>query len=92
MTTDSDDDDDLGDDLGDEWTADDDRALVGMVLGKLRLSERDWAECARSLGKRDCRGVGRRWRDLVGCIELQQQQQQRRHRRPGPAVSNARPR
>lgn len=47
------------------WTAEDDRRLVEIVLEKLKLSKRDWDECARRIGK-DYDSVGRRWRVLVG--------------------------
>lgn len=48
-----------------EWTAEDDQKLVEIVLEKLKLSKRDWEECARRIGK-DNDSVGRRWRALVG--------------------------
>lgn len=48
-----------------DWTADDDERLVGLVLEKLKLSRRDWDECARLMGK-DEDSVGRRWNALVG--------------------------
>ncbi|EPS42656.1 hypothetical protein H072_3454 [Dactylellina haptotyla CBS 200.50] len=46
------------------WSEEEDKQLVGMVLAKMRLSERDWAECATTLG-RDGMSVGERWRGLV---------------------------
>ncbi|KIW97000.1 uncharacterized protein Z519_02391 [Cladophialophora bantiana CBS 173.52] len=48
-----------------EWTEDDDRILVETVLEKLKLSKRDWNDCARKLGK-DRDSLGRRWSLLVG--------------------------
>ncbi|KAI1617497.1 hypothetical protein EDD37DRAFT_223258 [Exophiala viscosa] len=48
-----------------DWTIDDDRMLVETVLEKLRLSKRDWNECARKLGK-DKDSLGTRWSLLVG--------------------------
>lgn len=48
----------------DEWTAEDDRILVELVLEKLKLTKSDWQDCARSLGK-DRHSVGRRWRSLM---------------------------
>ncbi|EEH36885.2 hypothetical protein PAAG_07303 [Paracoccidioides lutzii Pb01] len=48
-----------------DWTSEDDRKLVELVLEKLKLSKRDWSECARRMGK-DNDSVGRRWRALVG--------------------------
>jgi hypothetical protein len=48
-----------------DWTAEDDQKLVEIVLEKLKLSKRDWEECARRIGK-DNDSVGKRWRALVG--------------------------
>lgn len=47
-----------------DWSNAEDRLLVEMVLQKMRLSPRDWADCARSLG-RDPRTVGNRWEMIV---------------------------
>ncbi|KAI5868690.1 hypothetical protein GGS23DRAFT_546787 [Durotheca rogersii] len=49
---------------GEEWSKEDDRILVELVLEKLRLSKTDWQDCARSLGK-DRSSLGRRWRSLM---------------------------
>ncbi|KAK6330736.1 hypothetical protein TWF718_002937 [Orbilia javanica] len=46
------------------WSEEEDKQLVGMVLAKMRLSERDWVECANTIG-RDGLSVGQRWKDLV---------------------------
>ncbi|KAK6342096.1 hypothetical protein TWF730_001575 [Orbilia blumenaviensis] len=46
------------------WSEEEDKQLVGMVLAKMRLSERDWAECANTIG-RDGLSVDQRWKDLV---------------------------
>jgi len=48
-----------------EWDEDNDRILVEAVLEKLKLSKRDWNDCARRLGK-DRDTLGRRWSLLVG--------------------------
>ncbi|KAK2749832.1 hypothetical protein FQN57_005246 [Myotisia sp. PD_48] len=48
-----------------DWTSEDDGRLVELVLDKLKLSKRDWTECARRMGK-DHDSVGKRWRALVG--------------------------
>ncbi len=48
----------------DEWTSEEDRMLVELVLEKLRLSKSDWKDCARSLGK-DRGSVGKRWKSLM---------------------------
>ena len=52
-----------------EWDSEDDSVLVDLVLEKLRLSRRDWEECARVLGT-DGRSLGRRWKQLVGDGEV----------------------
>lgn len=52
-------------DSSSEWTSEDDGRLVELVLDKLRLSKRDWNDCARKMGK-DNDSVGRRWKALVG--------------------------
>lgn len=46
------------------WTIEDDQVLVETVLEKLRLSKRDWNDCARKIGK-DKDSLGRRWSLLV---------------------------
>lgn len=48
-----------------EWSAEDDRLLVELVLEKLKLTKDDWNECARKLGK-ESGSLGMRWRELVG--------------------------
>jgi len=52
-----------------EWTTEDDRILVELVLEKLKLTKSDWQDCARSLGK-DKQSVGRRWKSLMGAGEV----------------------
>lgn len=47
------------------WTEDDDRLLVQTVLSKLRLSTKDWNDCARRLGK-DKDSLDHRWQLLLG--------------------------
>jgi hypothetical protein len=49
---------------GEEWSAEDDRILVELVLDKLKLSKSEWQDFARSLGK-DRHSVGRRWKSLM---------------------------
>ncbi|EFR00500.1 hypothetical protein MGYG_03502 [Nannizzia gypsea CBS 118893] len=48
-----------------EWTSEDDGRLVELVLEKLKLSKRDWNDCARRMGKNND-SVGKRWKALVG--------------------------
>jgi hypothetical protein len=48
-----------------EWTPEDDTLLVDVVLEKLKLSKKDWNECARKIGKDDD-SVGKRWKALIG--------------------------
>jgi hypothetical protein len=52
-----------------EWTTEEDRVLVELVLEKLKLTKSDWQDCARSLG-RDRGSVGRRWKSLMGGGEV----------------------
>lgn len=52
-----------------EWTTEEDRLLVELVLEKLKLTKSDWQDCARSLG-RDRGSVGRRWKSLMGGGEV----------------------
>jgi hypothetical protein len=49
---------------GGEWSTEEDRMLVELVLEKLKLSKSEWQDCARSLGK-DKASVGRRWKSLM---------------------------
>lgn len=48
-----------------EWSLDEDKQLVEMVLGKLKLSKNDWEECAKSFGKKDAKSLGKRWEGLI---------------------------
>ena len=48
-----------------QWTANEDRVLVELVLQRLRLTKDDWEDCARSLGRRNAKSLGRRWENLV---------------------------
>ncbi|KAL4792360.1 hypothetical protein BDV19DRAFT_368673 [Aspergillus venezuelensis] len=47
------------------WSSDDDQRLVELVLEKFQLSQHDWDECARRMGK-DHASVGQRWQALLG--------------------------
>ncbi|CAJ2513839.1 Uu.00g019580.m01.CDS01 [Anthostomella pinea] len=49
---------------GENWSKEDDRILVELVLEKLKLTKSDWQECARNLGK-DRASIGRRWKSLM---------------------------
>jgi len=62
------------------WSEEEDKQLVGMVLAKLKLSDRDWAECANTLG-RDGMSVGERWRNLVADGEVGYLHDKRREER-----------
>lgn len=55
-----------------DWSHADDKALVDVVVDKLRLKKGDWDECARLLGADNGASLGRRWRELVGegCVGL----------------------
>lgn len=48
-----------------EWSAQDDRLLVEIVLEKVNLTKDQWAECARALGKPDKSAISRRWRNII---------------------------
>lgn len=50
--------------FSDDWTAEDDRILVELVLEKLKLTKSEWQDCARSLGK-DRHSLSRRWKSLM---------------------------
>ncbi|KAJ5562614.1 hypothetical protein N7461_001375 [Penicillium sp. DV-2018c] len=45
------------------WTPQEDQDLVELVLERCRLSQAEWDECARQMGRRD---VAYRWQALVG--------------------------
>jgi hypothetical protein len=62
----------------DEWTNEEDRLLVELVLEKLKLTKSDWQDCARSLG-RDRGSVGRRWKSLmaIGDVGLKKRGKER---------------
>ncbi|GAB0136522.1 hypothetical protein EsDP_00004821 [Epichloe bromicola] len=68
-------------DDGNEWSAEDDRVLVELVLDKLRLSKSEWQDCARNLGK-DRHSVNRRWKSLMikGEVGLKTRSSSRRTR------------
>lgn len=57
------------DDMGIDWSNEEDRVLVEMVLQKLKLTKNDWHDCARTLG-RDSAVIGRRWKSLLGNGEV----------------------
>lgn len=50
----------------DGFTAEEDQHLVELVLEKFRLSQQEWDECARRMGRTTCPDVGQRWHTLVG--------------------------
>jgi len=52
-----------------EWSTEEDRILVELVLEKLKLSKSEWQDCARSLGK-DRGSVGKRWKSLINSGEV----------------------
>lgn len=61
--------DETGETDDEEWSTEEDRLLVELVLEKLKLSKSDWQDCARSLGK-DRGNVGKRWKSLIGGGEV----------------------
>lgn len=48
----------------DDWSTEDDRILIELILEKLKLSKAEWQDCARHLG-RDRNAVNRRWKSLM---------------------------
>lgn len=48
-----------------EWSSEEDQRLLELVLERLRLSQQEWDECARQIGRRNPANVGRRWTSLV---------------------------
>ncbi|KAH7417047.1 hypothetical protein BKA64DRAFT_656824 [Cadophora sp. MPI-SDFR-AT-0126] len=62
-----------------EWSTEEDRLLVELVLEKLKLTKSDWQDCARSLGK-DRGSVGRRWKSLMGAGDVGLKNRPRRSR------------
>ncbi|KAJ5983536.1 hypothetical protein N7481_005635 [Penicillium waksmanii] len=49
----------------DEWSAEEDQRLLQLVLERFRLSQKEWDECARQMGRQTTSDVGRRWHSLV---------------------------
>ncbi len=49
-----------------EWAVDEDQRLIEVVLEKFRLSQQEWDECARQVGRLNGADIERRWRSLVG--------------------------
>lgn len=62
-----------------EWSTEEDRLLVELVLEKLKLTKSEWQDCARSLGK-DRESVGRRWKSLMGVGDVGLKNRPRRAR------------
>ncbi|KAJ5647304.1 hypothetical protein N7490_003676 [Penicillium lividum] len=50
----------------DVWTAEEDQHLMDLVLEKFRLSQQDWDDCARRMGRRNSTDLGQRWSSLIG--------------------------
>lgn len=62
-----------------EWSVDEDRLLVEMVLSKLNLSKNDWEECAKSLGgRKDAKSIGKRWEGLISSRKVGLKDKKRR--------------
>ncbi|KAJ5672662.1 hypothetical protein N7507_001789 [Penicillium longicatenatum] len=49
-----------------DWTAEEDQHLMDLVLDKFRLSQQEWDECARRMGRSNQADLGQRWNSLVG--------------------------
>ncbi|KAI9845448.1 MAG: hypothetical protein M1838_001729 [Thelocarpon superellum] len=65
LETPSDEEEFLSMDEEETWSLEEDRALVDMVLDKLKLTKSEWQDCARSLGKKSG-SIGKRWQSLMG--------------------------
>ncbi|KAH0610029.1 uncharacterized protein H6S33_012575 [Morchella sextelata] len=62
-----------------EWSVDEDKLLVEMVLSKLNLSKNDWEECAKSLGgRKDAKSIGKRWEGLISSRKVGLKDKKRR--------------
>lgn len=49
-----------------DWTAEEDQQLMDLVLEKFRLSQQEWDECARRMGRNNQADLSQRWNSLVG--------------------------
>lgn len=74
-----------GQDQGTNWSTEEDRQLVELVLQKLRLNRSDWQDCARSLG-RNSRKLEQRWQSLLGAGEIGLKGNARQERRSNSAT------
>lgn len=52
-----------------DWSSEEDRQLVELVLGKMRLNKSDWQDCSRTLG-RDSSKIKARWKNLLDGGEI----------------------
>lgn len=60
---------DNGRNISIDWSSEEDRQLVELVLGKMRLNKSDWQDCSRTLG-RDSGNIKARWNSLLGDGEV----------------------
>jgi len=49
-----------------KWSSEEDQRLLELVLEKFSLSQQEWDECARQMGRTDHSDISRRWNALVG--------------------------
>lgn len=63
-----------------EWTKEDDKMLVELVLEKTKLSKAEWEECARGMGKRpkDRKILKKRWNSFLSADAIGLRPAQRR--------------
>lgn len=68
-----------------DWTSEEDRQLVELVLGKMRLNKSDWQDCSRTLG-RESVNIKARWNSLLEGGEVGLKSRTRGERRTNSAT------
>ena len=68
-----------------DWSSEEDRQLVELVLRKMRLNKSDWQDCSRTLGK-DSGNIKARWNSLLGGGEVGLNSRAREERRTNSAT------
>jgi hypothetical protein len=49
-----------------QWSSEEDQRLLELVLEKVRLSQEDWDECARQIGRTTTADVSQRFNSFIG--------------------------
>lgn len=68
-----------------DWSSEEDRQLVELILGKMRLNKSDWQDCSRTLG-RGSGNIKARWNSLLGGGEVGLKTRARGERRTNSAT------